>query len=147
MKRLHVGPLIIVTLLMTASPAADATPGAEIRIQSASGCTAAHGPGDWNKHCIDVRGAGLHVDSVEGYLVSTSAPYFPTQICGVDVKVWGTEAGGYYFERKGRNDVCGLGSSGVKWQLNMNFSPGSQMCAQTSYEGNTPGPALSLIHI
>ncbi|WP_218952160.1 hypothetical protein [Amycolatopsis anabasis] len=126
--------------MLAAAPSANAATHSEIGVQSAGGCISAHGPGDWNKHCIDVVGKGVNVETVEGHLSSTVAPYFPRQICVVDVKIWGTELGGYYFERTKKNNGCGLGSLGVKWFLNMKFEPGSQICSQTTYEGRVPGP-------
>ncbi|WP_414945616.1 hypothetical protein [Amycolatopsis sp. cmx-11-32] len=127
--------------LFAMAPSAGAATQDGVGIQSAGGCLAAHGPGDWNKHCIDVVGKGVDVQSIQGHLVSTVAPYFPRQICVVEVKVWGTELGGYPFERTAKNNGCGLGSLGVQWNMKMKFQPGSLICAQTIYEGRVPGPA------
>ncbi|WET76556.1 hypothetical protein P3102_20755 [Amycolatopsis sp. QT-25] len=126
--------------LVLGAPVAGAASDNGAGITSASGCLDAHGPGTWNKHCIVVEGSGLDVASVEGHLNATVAPYFPADICGVHVKVWGTELGGYYFERSQPNNGCALGTLGVRWNLNMKFQPGSQLCAQTSYAGRVPGP-------
>lgn len=109
---------------------------------SYSTCKGAQGPGAVNKHCIDVVGNSLRVDSVKGELISTNflpAP-IPAEICGVTVSVWGTLLGGAHWEKTAQTNECGLGALGFTWAVGQDFQPGSFICARTSYNGYQPEP-------
>ncbi|MEU8140207.1 hypothetical protein [Streptodolium elevatio] len=108
----------------------------------------APGPGAWNYQHLDVEGSGLRVDSVHGYLTSTSGPYFPHDICGVDVHIWGVKLGGEPFSVRDRNNNCGLGSLGIKWLLHgQEFQPGSYICTRVTWDpARVPEPLCAHIY-
>ncbi|WP_144023937.1 hypothetical protein [Amycolatopsis keratiniphila] len=113
----------------------------ELGVTSAHLCKDAHGPGDWNEHCIDVKGRGLKVDTVQAHLSSTVAPYFPGQIDGVTVYIWGVLFNGTKYERQFRNNSSGRGTLGAKFQVNDYFKHDSLMCARVVYDpARTPEP-------
>lgn len=108
----------------------------------------APGPGAWNYQYLDVEGSGLRVESVHGYLTSTDALYFPRDICGVDVHIWGVKLGGEPFSVRDRNNQCGLGSLGIKWILHgQEFQPGSYICTRVTYDpARVPEPLCAHIY-
>ncbi|WP_145814620.1 hypothetical protein [Kribbella amoyensis] len=109
--------------------------------EGAAGCTAAHGPGNWNNHCVRVNGAGLNVESIEGWIDSKGVPGYPVTVCNVKIEVWGTELGGYPYSNSFQHNTCALGHLGAKFTVNKQFQPGSQVCSKAIWEGKQPQPA------
>lgn len=94
------------------------------------------GPGTWNKSCMEVYGYSVRVDKVEARLTSTTAPYFPADVCNVRVDVWGTKAGsGVPWSQSGTNTGCGRGSLGMIFYPGEHFQNGSYFCSRTWWSG------------
>ncbi|SDD50431.1 hypothetical protein [Actinokineospora iranica] len=145
-KAVAAAAFVAATTALGATPAAATVSPASVAAPSDKVCEPAHGPGDFNKHCNEVVGNGLSVDSVHGFLLSSKIPYYPAQICRVKVTVWGEKANGQHYENSRVNNDCGLGSLGVLFPLNnTQFKNGSLLCTRTSYEGYVPAPACVTI--
>jgi hypothetical protein len=120
--------------------------GSVVQPLNASGCGSAPGPGTWNTSCISVSGSGLYVGSVEGSLTSTTAPYFPQDVCDVTVHVWGTWQSGASYNVRATNTGCGLGEIGEVFYPQGNFRNGSSLCEQTEYSGQWSTAKCVTIH-
>jgi hypothetical protein len=113
---------------------------ATVHPMSASQCGAAPGPGTWNTGCIDVYGSGLYVSGVQGSLTSTTAPYFPQDICNLGVHVFGILQGGAHYDVSATNHGCGRGELGLIWYPQANFQNQSLLCEQTGWSGQWSSP-------
>lgn len=111
----------------------------DITLVSASGCTVRSGPATLNQNCISVKGAGLHVDSIHGYIQAASFPYGPGTVCEITVEITGTLAGGVpYFLSARTQPGCSFIARGIVATVNKNFAPDSTICSRT-YWGATYG--------
>jgi hypothetical protein len=113
-------------------------------VASAKGCTGRNGPGAVNSTCITVAGSGLHVDSVEVAMNSTS-PGGPVQLCEVGADLTGTLANHQPFHRHGQSRCSKVGHAYVEFPVNLDLAPQSLLCATTTFEGRTASPACEKI--
>jgi hypothetical protein len=124
-----------VALLLMGSVSASAAEPTVIRPLTASECGTAPGPGTWNSSCITVNGTGQWVNTISGELDSTTAPYFPQDVCDVTVHVFGILQFGAHYSRQATNTGCGVGDIGVKFVPETYFQNGSLLCEQTEWSG------------
>ncbi|MDN5933489.1 MAG: hypothetical protein L0I24_20890 [Pseudonocardia sp.] len=113
--------------------------GGDIELVSAGGCTVRSGPATLNQNCIYVRGEGLHVESIKGYIQAGSFPYGPSTVCEITVEMTGTLAGNVpYFQSARTQPGCSFISRGITATVNKTFAPDSKICSRT-YWGATYG--------
>ncbi len=129
-----------------AAAAADQTPSAsppaaasDVQPHTASGCTTRNGPGDFNQNCIDVIGQGIFVDSIRGFMAS-STDSAPVQFCNVTVNVFGTLTGGVPYNETGTAE-CGTGAAWVDFYPRAEFVPNSMVCSRTLFADEWSNPA------
>ncbi len=131
--------LTLVTIGWTRPENAPSYDGSDIELVSAGGCTVRSGPATLNQNCIHVRGEGLHVDSINGYIQAGSFPYGPSTVCEITVEMTGTLAGNVpYFVSARTKPGCSFISRGITATVNKKFAPDSKICSRT-YWGATYG--------
>lgn len=143
---LRAGTVALAALLLVVSgsagePAVLTTGDGDIALVSAGGggCTLRSGPATLNQNCIDVRGSGLHVESIKGYIQAASFPYGPSTVCTITVEMTGTLAGNVpYFRSAQTQPGCSFISRGITATVNKTFAPDSKICSRT-YWGSTYG--------
>lgn len=143
---LHTGAVVAIALALITSGSTEpqavlSHDHADIELVSAGagGCTLRSGPATLNQNCIDVRGSGLHVESINGYIQAASFPYGPATVCEITVEMTGTLAGNVpYFQSARTQPGCSFISRGITATVNKKFAPDSKICSRT-YWGSTYG--------
>lgn len=109
--------------------------------QFANECGASPGPGTWNTACIGVHGsAGTgYVDSIDVSLDSTTAPYFPTDICGMNFHVFGVMSNGFPYNVYS-HPGCDRGEVGDSFVPHQWMKAPSELCVQTTWSGLSSSP-------
>lgn len=133
-------------LLTLASPAYASDDPGDVGAASASTCSDAPGPGDWDTACTYVDGSGLWVNFVDVKLTSTVAPYFPATVCNLKGEIWGITL---YPEAHWRTEHtlsnCGKGNQTIRFTVNRTFKDNTYLCGRTTVSEGASQPMCILI--
>lgn len=100
-------------------------------------CTGRNGPGTVNTTCIEVNQGHGVVDSI---VVSMNSPG-SFQLCDVTAEAWGTLLNGQPYHARGVSKCAYVATyAHVDFQPGESFQPDSQICATTTYQGQTGAP-------